>query len=141
MQKQGGNEFDRGVAMQLYERMDKNNDGRVTVDEFKKVFVEAIEILKNKIENCNKYISDYKRSKEQAILKLEEVKRNERLNQYGIQEGSSLTLFVIEAKELKPLDSGVSSDPFVEVELAGVKKTTPVQKRTLNPVWNKEFDL
>lgn len=127
--------------MQLYERMDKNNDGQVTIDEFKKVFVEAIEILHNKVETCLKYISDYKQSKEQALLKLDEVKQTEVLNSYGIMDGSTLTLFILEANGIRPMDDGRTSDPFVVVECEGSKKTTAVVEKTTNPVWNESHIL
>lgn len=127
--------------MQLYEQMDKNHDGRVTIDEFKKVFVEAIEVLQKKIENCLKYISDYRRSKEQAMMKLEEVKKTEKINAYGIMEKSKLTINVVEARELKPLDSGKTSDPFVKINFAGTEEKTKTIKETVNPVWNENFPM
>lgn len=127
--------------MQLYERMDKNGDGQVTIDEFKKVFVEAIEILHNKVETCLKYISDYKQSKEQALLKLDEVKQTEILNTYGIMDGSTLTLFILEANGIRPMDNDRTSDPFVVVECEGSRKTTAVVEQTTNPVWNESHIL
>ena len=39
--------------------MDKDYDGKITVDEFIKVFLEAEEILRSKIENSRKYLEDY----------------------------------------------------------------------------------
>lgn len=138
---QGNKEFDRNVAIQLYERMDKNGDGQVTIEEFKKVFVEAIEILHNKVETCLKYISDYKQSKDQALLKLDEVKQTENLNAHGIMEGSTLTLFILEANGLKPLDDGKTSDPFVVVECEGSTFQTAVVEQTTSPVWNESHIL
>eukprot|EP00331_Platyophrya_macrostoma_P033520 CAMPEP_0176461930 /NCGR_PEP_ID=MMETSP0127-20121128/34951_1 /TAXON_ID=938130 /ORGANISM="Platyophrya macrostoma, Strain WH" /LENGTH=99 /DNA_ID=CAMNT_0017853723 /DNA_START=53 /DNA_END=352 /DNA_ORIENTATION=+ len=56
-----GKIFDRDVAYQLYERMDQNHDGTVTVDEFVKVFIEAEDILKQKIENADAYLADFQK--------------------------------------------------------------------------------
>ena len=58
------------------------------MDEFIKVFLEAEDILKSKIENSKKYLQDYNRQRREAAQKLEEIKRTEKLNQYGIMEGS-----------------------------------------------------
>jgi hypothetical protein len=41
--------------------MDKDNNGLITVDEYIKVFLEAEDILKSKIENSKKYLEDYNR--------------------------------------------------------------------------------
>lgn len=72
------------MADQIFERMDKNNDGRVSIDEFIKVFLEAEDILKQKIENHKKMIDENQKSMIEATNKLNEAKRTERKNQYGI---------------------------------------------------------
>lgn len=40
---------------------------------------------------------------------------------------------IIEAKDL----AGVSLDPWVNLELAGLKKNTTVKKQTNNPSWDE----
>ena len=49
-------EFDRDVAFQLFERMNKDLEQRVSVDEFIKVWLQAEDILKQKIDGCKKYL-------------------------------------------------------------------------------------
>ncbi len=39
--------------------MDKDFNGAVSIDEYIKVFLEAEDILKSKIENSKKYLEDY----------------------------------------------------------------------------------
>jgi len=39
--------------------MDKNYDGKVDVDEYIKVFLEAEEILQTKVDNSKKFIDEY----------------------------------------------------------------------------------
>jgi len=99
-----GRQFDRGVAVQLYDRMDQNHDGYVTVEEFVKVFMEAEDILKQKIEKAEIYLQDFQKQKQEALQKLEELKRVEQLNQYGVMVGSVLTVTVVEVQDL-PLHS------------------------------------
>jgi hypothetical protein len=41
--------------------MDKDHNGYVSIDEWIKVFLEAEDILKSKIDNSKKYLEDYNR--------------------------------------------------------------------------------
>ena len=45
--------------------------------------------------------------------------RTEVVNKYGIMENSVLTVSVIEAQDLKPMDLDGVSDPYVILECAG----------------------
>ena len=44
---------------QLWDQMDINNDQQVTIQEYIKVFVDADNILRNKIKNSEDYIKSY----------------------------------------------------------------------------------
>lgn len=57
--------------------------------------------------------------RDEIEYKLKEVRRTERLNEFGIMEGSMLTVNVIEARELKPMDLDGTSDPYVVLRCAG----------------------
>jgi Ca2+-dependent lipid-binding protein len=57
---------------------------------------------------------------------------------------SKLTVCILEAKNLKQMDIGGLSDPFVKIYLMNgkkrlAKKKTTVQKSTLNPYFNEAF--
>ncbi|XP_038136393.1 synaptotagmin VIII [Cyprinodon tularosa] len=57
---------------------------------------------------------------------------------------SKLSVVILEAKELKSMDIGGSSDPYVKVQLAldkrkWQKRMTSVKKKTLNPYFNESF--
>ncbi|XP_036068132.1 synaptotagmin VIII isoform X2 [Oryzias melastigma] len=57
---------------------------------------------------------------------------------------SKLTVVILEAKNLKSMDFGGSSDPYVKVQLAldkrkWKKRKTSVKKKTLNPYFNESF--
>ena len=53
--------------------------------------------------------------------------------------GSILTVHVVEARDLKPMDVDGTSDPYVVLEIENQKIETNYKKSTLAPVWNESF--
>lgn len=53
--------------------------------------------------------------------------------------GSILTVHVVEARDLKPMDMDGTSDPYVILEIEDQKIETNYKKSTLSPVWNESF--
>lgn len=67
------------------------------------------------------------------------VQSSEQLNEYGIMHGSILTVHVVEARDLKPMDMDGTSDPYVILQIEGQRIETNYKKSTLQPVWNESF--
>lgn len=53
--------------------------------------------------------------------------------------GSILTVHVVEARDLRPMDMSGSSDPYVILDIEEQQVQTNYRKSTLNPVWNESF--
>lgn len=53
--------------------------------------------------------------------------------------GSILTVHVVEARDLKPMDIEGTSDPYVVLQVEDQKIETNYKKTTLSPVWNESF--
>ena len=53
--------FDRSVAEQLCERLNKDHSGNVSIEEFINIYLQAEDILRSKIENSKQYLQDYHR--------------------------------------------------------------------------------
>eukprot|EP00123_Amoebidium_parasiticum_P014108 comp22334_c0_seq1/m.33215 comp22334_c0_seq1/g.33215 ORF comp22334_c0_seq1/g.33215 comp22334_c0_seq1/m.33215 type:complete len:540 (-) comp22334_c0_seq1:166-1785(-) len=57
-------------------------------------------------------------------------------------QSGKLKLTVVEGRDLKAMDGGKSSDPFVKIYVDGKEVIkTPVVKKDLNPVWNHTVDI
>lgn len=119
--------------------MDKNYDQKITREEFINTFLEAEEILNFKIENSKKYIEDYQTQKRNAISRLEEIKRTEVMNSYGIMEDSTLSVNVIEGHNLGSRgDMDIIPYCFLAV---GEENYTTNEVHSANPLWNDNFSL
>ena len=55
--------------------------------------------------------------------------------------GGSLTVTVIKGRNLTPMDNGVSSDPYVVVQVGSQTKKTWPKLKTLNPEWNEKMEF
>ena len=55
--------------------------------------------------------------------------------------GSFLTVHVVEARDLKPMDVDGTSDPYIVLEIENQRIETNYKKSTLSPVWNESFNF
>lgn len=60
-------------------------------------------------------------------------------NESGIMENSILTVRVIQATDLIPMDNGGISDPYCILEVEDNIIETSVKHKTLNPRWDESF--
>jgi uncharacterized protein YktA (UPF0223 family) len=54
----GGTDWEPEIAIQLYQRIKKNYDGKFAVQDFFDVYLQADEILREKIQNAETAIED-----------------------------------------------------------------------------------
>ncbi|CAD8104814.1 unnamed protein product [Paramecium sonneborni] len=127
-------QFDRELGDQLYQRMNKSFNNKITVDEFIKVFLQAEEILKNKIESCKKQILDYNKQRKYVSNQFDSIKDSERVNQYGIKEDSYLTIELLQGMNFP------QQNVSVILKLENQKQEIQ-QINGPSPQWNKTFNF
>ncbi len=79
--------------------------------------------------------------KQKYCKKILQKKVTEKINDYGIMEGSILTVNVVEARELIPQDINGSSDPYTIIGIEGQRQSTKYIRTTTNPLWNETLTL
>lgn len=132
-------QFDYNLCKEIFSRMDKNHDNAVSISEFLWSYIEAEDILQARIKDIKKTLHDNYKKMDEYQKKLVAARATETLNRYGVMKNSVLTVNLVEAKDLIPMDSNGLSDPYVILSCESQKFTSNCIPETLNPVWNEEF--
>ena len=101
MDTKSGGQFDRHITEQLFEQMEPDHNYRYSMEEFYQVWNRAEGILRNKIDQSEKVIEDGVNSREEAVRRLDQVQKSERLNANGIMENSTLTVTIEEGENFR----------------------------------------
>lgn len=139
LDRKSGKEFDRAIANEIFDHMDKNHDNKVTINEFIKVYIEADEILRKKIETAKINKEYYKKQQDECLKKADEARANEKLTSYGITQNSIAHVVVMEAKGLRPGSYQAAQSLFVEVSLDRQQVAKTKVLAVPDPVWNEKF--
>lgn len=131
--------FDRNLALELFAKMDRNQDSVVTTEEFIWSYVDAERLITQRMNELRRQVAENTKQMEETRRKMIEARESEQLNDFGIMKGSVLTVNVVEAQNLKPMDIGGTSDPYVILMCERQKIETKYVTNDLNPVWNEVF--
>ncbi|XP_043248860.1 multiple C2 and transmembrane domain-containing protein isoform X2 [Colletes gigas] len=126
--------FDAG---QLISRLRKNEDNVAKVDgaleakdaKHQDLFDKLRDNVKEKMEDIHRYF--------QRTNRLADVNRRLKSQIWS----SVVTIVLVEAKNLLPMDIDGLSDPYVKFRLGTEKYKSKVVHKTLSPVWLEQFDL
>ena len=83
MDDRAGVEVDRNVAIEMFEKMDKDNDELITFDEFCSVFIEVEEKLNHEVASFRDREIDIGNQLNTWSNKLNDAIKNEKKNQFG----------------------------------------------------------
>jgi Ca2+-binding EF-hand superfamily protein len=134
-----GRDFDKRLCQKLFDKMDKDRDSVVSTDEFILSYVDAEKVYQTRIEELQKQIQDSIVQMEDSRRKMESAALTEVKNAYNIMKGSVLTVSVVKAQNLLPMDIGGKSDPYVILNCESQQIETRYISNDLNPVWEETF--
>lgn len=130
-------EADENYVRTIFDSMDSNHDGQVSIDEFLNTYLEQINGISEAIAKLKQQITEKKKDLEGITEQLEETKKTERINSWGIMEGSILTVRVAEAQNLVVVNGKPSA--YVNLLCERQQISTKVIKNNRNPVWDETF--
>lgn len=133
-----GQIFDRDVADELFDRMDKDHNHMVSVDEYIKIFIQAEEVLNNKIMKISGSLAECQREHEKLLNDFNNIVEIEKLNEYGIMFGSVLDLTILDASDLRVQNHNALV--YCLLSCSSRKFQTKFADNSM-PIWNESFTL
>jgi len=124
---------------QIFESMDRNQDGEVSIDEFIGGFLEQVNGLTEAIAKLKQQNSEKRKELVELEKELQEVASTERINQWGVMEGSTLTVRVVEAQNLSSV--GGKPSTYVTLLCERQKISTNVVPSNRNPEFDETFSF
>jgi hypothetical protein len=111
------------VADILFRKIDSDNNGQISLEEFLYHFIESEVKIKTKLNETIKIINERQRQEIEYRKGLEEAQATERLNQHGIMDGSILTVNIVESEDLncQSTEGGTRQKPTIIMSIEGQK--------------------
>ena len=82
-------------------KVDKNMDGKITLDEFIDYYIDGELRIKSKIKETVKMMAERVDRRTQTEQRLSQIANTETLNSFGIMHGSKIKIKCFEAQEVK----------------------------------------
>ena len=98
--KEINDEAEEEYVRTIFDSFDVNHDGQVSIEEFINGYLEQVNGLSEAVAKFRQQILEKKRELASLNEQLEDARKTERMNSWGIMEGSLLTVRVVEAQNL-----------------------------------------
>eukprot|EP00347_Sterkiella_histriomuscorum_P014348 403361215 len=143
LKQKGGNNVDTRIAEELFIEIDRDQSGRISLNEFVESYFLQQREVEERIEELTKIIQEDQKKRVEIQEKLKEISETEQINQYGIMIGSVLTATVIEARELRSSRITGTPNAYVMLTVEGQRSQTDQAQSSTDPVWNEiiTFDI
>ena len=127
------------VVDDIYEMLDEDGDGTISLDEFVTKFMETREKLESRKTECAHKMIDHDRQEQEVENKLEDV-QDEELNEQGIRNDSKLKVHIVDAVNLD--EENVVKDYQIKAFQGNAMSETKVREGP-GPIWNEAilFDI
>lgn len=112
LNRQTNGKVDTSLAEQIFNELDDDGSGHINLNEFIGNYFEKQREVKELIISLEEQVKIYSQNREKILAKLKEQKQKERLNSYGLDDDAALSIRVVEARDLMPMDYTGKSDPY-----------------------------
>ena len=135
-----GRKFDRSLAKKIFEALDLDHNGEITVEEFIKNFISIEEEIKNHAKEIqSKYLTEKENNTRLQKLMLEN--QNEKLNRYGIAPNGKITIEITNIEFIKSI-KGLTDRISIRIRLYDeVKETRILSGQDNLIIWKEKFEL
>ena len=137
--KEINDEAEEEYVRTIFDSMDANHDGQVSIDEFVNSYLEQVNGLSEAVAKFRQQILEKKRELANLTEQLDEATKTERMNSWGIMEGSLLTVRVVEAQNLASFAGKPSA--YVNLLCERQQIATKIIKSERNPNWDETFSF
>ena len=124
----------------LFHLFDKNNDSKISINEFIFSYIKLEEKLKIKQKKLKLLHNDLKKSITQYEERLKKA-QSQKLNGNGVCENASLSIMLLKAKDLESFIPGTSPNTFVVFTLDGKKQQSNLVTSNANPEYQEDFSF
>lgn len=134
-----GQKFDRGLANKIFEALDLDKSGKITVEEFIRNFISIEEEIKTHAKDLqSKYFSE--KEKNANIQKMLLENQTEKLNAEGIGQNARITIEIYNIEFLRNMSP--LKKISIRIKLDNEAKETKLLKGEENiVVWKEKFEL
>jgi hypothetical protein len=140
-EQETGKSLPDGYCEQLFNLIDLDHNKEITIQEFIFSYMLLEEKLKLKKIKLAKLLEEIEQSCEKTQYERNKNSEEE-LNKNGVSYDANLSVVLLEARELQPMDFNGKSDPYCIMTVNGKQQQKSTYKpTTLEPVWNEEFNL
>lgn len=137
--KEINNEVEEEYVRTIFDSMDSNHDGAVSIDEFLASYLLQVNGLSEVVAKYRQQIIEKRRELASLNEQLVEATKTERMNSWGIMEGSLLTVRVIEAQNVASFTGKPSA--YVNLLCERQQIATKIIKNDRNPNWDETFSF
>jgi Ca2+-binding EF-hand superfamily protein len=133
-----GRKFDRNLSKKIFSVLDLDNNGKISVEEFIKSFVQIEEEIKN---HSKELQAKYNNEKENnaKLFKLMMENQNEKLNSEEIGPNGKITIEITNIEFLTTIKNfqGIS----IRVRFGNEMRETKILSSMSNLTWKEKFEL
>ena len=102
------------------------------------MYLEAEGILRDKIKQIDASINEYESQRSEVMEKLEVIKKEERINPYGVMDGSKL---IIQLYRFDYTSPAIPRNIYVTLGCEQNVLRSQVVEYNNGAIWNEEFDV
>ncbi len=139
LDKKAGKTVERRVLDELFAQIMRGNEANVAVADFIRIYAQAEEILRSKIDTCRNNMENHKKQRDECQKKAEDAKLTESYTAFGIAQNSIVNITILEARGLDQSSRG-STKLYNEVSFGRKQstKSNAVAGRDQH-TWNEKF--